>query len=291
MVEVLTTDSLVEGVHFRRDWTAPQATGYMALAVNLSDLAAMGAAPRAALLSLALPDDYALQDFDDLIEGFLSLAHSAGAPLVGGNLTRSPGPLVIDVTAIGAARRRRLLRRQGARAGDELYVTGAVGAAAAGLAVLGAGWPAERRSVDVAACVERYDRPEPRSRSGSIVGRTGSATAAIDLSDGLADGVRRLSAAAGLGVVIDGSAVPVHPGAVEWAQTAGVDPLTFGLTGGEDYELLFAVSPRRRRRFLGAAQRVRGLAVTCIGRFVPEDGQWVMHQGTRRPLPQGFTHF
>ena len=132
-LEIITTDALVEGVHFRRDWTAADAVGHKALAVNLSDLAAMGATPRAALLSLALPETMPVVEFDALLDGFLALAAATATPLVGGNITRSPGPLMIDVTAIGSAPRRKLLRRSGGLAGDELYVTGALGGAAAGL--------------------------------------------------------------------------------------------------------------------------------------------------------------
>src|SRR5262245_10777755 len=160
MVDVVTTDALVEDVHFRRDWTPATAIGHKALAVNLSDLAAMGATPRASLLSLALPDDFPVDDFDALLDGFTSLAAAARAPLIGGNLARSPKGVVVDVTAIGSVRRRRVLRRNTARAGDELWVTGTIGAAAAGLAILGAG--VSRASLDApsTACVARYERPD-----------------------------------------------------------------------------------------------------------------------------------
>jgi thiamine-monophosphate kinase len=110
-LDVLTTDGLVEGVHFRRDWTPAAAIGHKALAVNLSDLAAMGAIPRASLLSLALPADFPVADFDELVDGYVRLATVSGASLVGGNLTRSPGPVIVDVTAIGRVGRRRLIRR------------------------------------------------------------------------------------------------------------------------------------------------------------------------------------
>ena len=132
-VTVLTTDALVEGVHFRRDWTSARAVGHKALAVNLSDLAAMGAAPRASLLSLALPGSFPLDDFDALLDGYASLADAAGAALIGGNMAASPGPVVVNVTAVGAVRRRRVLRRHTARPGHELYVTGTMGAAAAAM--------------------------------------------------------------------------------------------------------------------------------------------------------------
>ena len=135
-VEVLSVDAIVEGVHFCRAFVPPDAIGHRALAVNLSDLAAMGAAPRLALLSMALPAALPLADFDAIVAGFAALAARHRLHLVGGNLTRSPGPLMIDVTVVGTVKRRQALTRGGARPGDELYVTGSIGSAAAGLRLL-----------------------------------------------------------------------------------------------------------------------------------------------------------
>src|SRR6266850_4795021 len=135
-LEVLSVDALVEGVHFDRAFTPPAAIGHRALAANLSDLAAMGAAPRLCLLSLALPSSLLVADFDAMIGGVVALAAHHRMHVAGGNLTRSPGPLVVDITVTGTAKRRQILRRSGARPGDELYVTGSIGAAAAGLGML-----------------------------------------------------------------------------------------------------------------------------------------------------------
>ncbi|MCU1383513.1 MAG: thiL, partial [Acidobacteria bacterium] len=135
-VEVLTVDAVVEGIHFDRAFVPPDAIGHRALAVNLSDLAAMGAAPRLALLSMALPASLPLADFDAIAAGFAALAARHRLHVVGGNLTRSPGPLMIDVTVMGTVKRRQALTRTGARPGDDLYVSGAVGSAAAGLRML-----------------------------------------------------------------------------------------------------------------------------------------------------------
>lgn len=290
-VDVLTTDCLVEGVHFRRDWTAPHDIGHKALAVSLSDLAAMGATPRASLLSLALPDTMPVDEFDALLDGYVSLAIASGAALIGGNLTRSPGPVVIDVTALGSVRRRRVLQRGTALAGDELYVTGHVGAAAAGLAMLSAGVTRAAMNDAALACVARYERPDARLRCGTSVGRTGAASAAMDLSDGLAAAARGIAEASGLGVCLDVAALPVHDGARAWAAETGSDPSVLALTGGEDYELAFAVRPRQRRKFLAACRRSPGLPVTKVGRFTAEHGAWLEHDGVRAPLSAGFTHF
>ena len=135
-VEVLTVDAIVEGVHFDRAFVPPEAIGHRALAVNLSDLAAMGAAPRLALLSMALPSALPLADFDAIASGIAVLATRHTLHVAGGNLTRSPGPLMIDVTVMGTVKRRQALTRGGARPGDDLYVSGSIGSAAAGLGIL-----------------------------------------------------------------------------------------------------------------------------------------------------------
>jgi thiamine-monophosphate kinase len=289
-LDIVTTDILIEHVHFRRDWTAARAIGGKAVAVNLSDLAAMGAVPRAILLSLALPPDLPVDDFDELIEGVVAATTAAGAALVGGNLARSPGPLMVDVTAIGSAGRRRILRRAGGRPGDELYVTGTIGAAAAGLAWLQSG--ADRASVDPVAreCIHRYEHPEARIRCGRMVAGHRAAAACIDLSDGLADAARQLADAGNTGVTLDASALPIHHGALSWAERERIDAATFATSGGEDYELLFAVRPRRRRAFLGAIGRC-GLTATRVGQLTAERGAWLDRSGTREPLAVGFRHF
>ena len=156
-LEVLSVDSVVEGIHFDRRFTPPAAIGHRAMAVNLSDLAAMGAAPRLALLSLALPAAFPCSDFDELIGGLTALAGRYKMPLVGGNLSRSPGPLMVDVMITGTVKRRQALTRRGARPGDNLYVTGAIGAAAAGLQILQEMHSArEPEDEGLRHCVHRY---------------------------------------------------------------------------------------------------------------------------------------
>jgi thiamine-monophosphate kinase len=211
--------------------------------------------------------------------------------VAGGNLTTSPGPLVIDITVSGTAKRRQLLTRSGARPGDELYVTGSIGAAAAGLAML----KAQGRAADTAgnACAARYLYPDPRVRMGLLVARTRAASAGIDLSDGLADGVRQLADASGVGAIVDGDAVPVEPAARDWFSRhpqAGTDALTAAITGGDDYELLLAVRPRADRRLV-QARRHGGVPLTRIGVCTQDPA--VVLSGARGtgPLPRGYHHF
>ena len=292
-LEVLSCDALVEGVHFDRAFVDPGAIGHRALAVNLSDLAAMGAEPRAALLSLALPAALPLADFDALVDGLLALAARHRVTLVGGNITRSPGPLIADVTVLGSVGRRRVLRRAGARPGDEVYLSGEIGAAAAGLESLRAGVPAEDEpDGGLAACQVRYRRPEPRVRLGLMLARNQAATACMDLSDGLADAATQVARASGTGMVLDAAALPVHPAARRWFAGRDEEPLRAAIAGGDDYELLFTVRPRFRRRFQAAYRRSGDLRVTRIG-TVTADRAVVLRRedGRNEPVPAGFAHF
>lgn len=307
-LEVLSVDALIDGVHFDRVFTPAVAIGHRAMAANLSDLAAMGAKPRLALLSLALPQALAVTDFDAMIDGLVALAARHRLHVAGGNLTRSPGPLVIDVTITGTVKPRRALLRAGARPGDELYVSGTIGAAAAGLQMLRSNTRAamdvdgatevqrrldtERSSASAAAnsCIERYLYPEPRVRLGSILGRSRAASACVDSSDGLADAVRQIADASGVGAVIDAGALPIDLEARHWFESRGADALEDAITGGDDYELIAAVPPRTRRRLV-AALRHGGVPLTRIGICTADRAIVLRTGGDVRPMPRGYSHF
>jgi len=316
-VEVLSVDCLVEGVHFDRSFVPPDAIGHRALAVNLSDLAAMGATPRLALVSLALPSTLAIADFDGMAGGLCALAARHRTHIVGGNITRTPGPLTIDITVSGAIKRRRSLTRGGARPGDDLYVSGSIGSAAVGLKILRSPSPALNPGGPTAApavgwnpgvptaapavgwnsqsnLIDRYLRPEPRVRLGTLLARNRAASACIDLSDGLADGLRQIADASGVGVRIDADAVPIDPGARDWFTRAGKDPVFEAMAGGDDYELLFAVRPRLRRR-LQALIPIAGVPLTRIGTCTAEPGATVARAVAgapeMSPIPAGYRHF
>jgi thiamine-monophosphate kinase len=321
---VLTTDAQIEGVHFERRFSTPADIGYRALAVNLSDLAAMGATARWALLSLAMPGDLAVADVEELVSSFAALAASHGTQVIGGNLSRSPGPLMVDVVAVGEVRPRRVLTRSGGQPGDELFVSGTIGGAAAGLEMLktlpegqGVGAPAartERGGVTfspgdhagdapdlpglkawpsaIADCVARYLRPEPRVRLGAAVANARAARAAIDLSDGLADAADQLAAASGCGVEIDAAALPIETAACEWWKALGQDAVLRAMGGGDDYELLFAIPSAWGGRLRHARARVAKPALTKIGRLTKDRGSRVLlREGRKEPLTGGFEHF
>jgi thiamine-monophosphate kinase len=287
-VEVLTVDALVEGIHFDRAFVPPDAIGHRALAVNLSDLAAMGAAPRLALLSMALPPALPLADFDAIVAGFAALAARHTLHVVGGNLTRSPGPLMIDVTVMGTVKRRQALTRAGARPGDDLYVSGTIGAAAAGLRQLQSSVVSHQSSVDA------YLRPQPRLALGIHLARNRAASACMDLSDGLADGFQQMAEASGVGMTIDAGALPVDAAARAVFESRGQDAILEALTAGDDYELLIAVRPRTQRRLTAAMQR-GDVVLTRIGRCTAERGITLRGAGAASidagALPHGFSHF
>jgi len=308
-LDVLTTDAQVEGIHFDRRFVPPDAIGHRALAVNLSDLAAMGARPRAALLSFVLPDQLEVAVVDGIVDGLIGLAARHRVALVGGNITRSPrlgsgqapGPLMIDVTAIGSVKPRRVLTRAGARPGDEVFVTGTIGGAAVGLQFLqsGADLSGPPRGPEGSApqiegsapLVEKYLRPEPRVRAGLLLGRNRAATSCIDLSDGLADGLRQIAAASGVGIAVDEASIPLADGVREFHRAHGNEPTCAALAGGDDYELLFTARPLRRGRLRAVKSQAEDLPITRIG-TVTKDRRLVLRTASgERDLPAGFQHF
>lgn len=283
-LEVLTVDALVEGIHFDRRFTPPSAIGHRALAVNLSDLAAMGAEPRWALLSLALPPTLACSDFDGMIDGLAALARLHRVHVAGGNLTRSPGPLMLDITAAGSVKRRQVLRRKGARPGDLVFVTGTIGSAAAGLRMLSSNPTATGR------CVDRYLRPEPRVREGLLIARNRAATACMDLSDGLADGIRRIAEASGVGMTIEAGALPLDEAARAWFDANGPQAIDQAVIGSDDYELVFTARPSRIGRL--KALRLHGsVPFTQIGICTGDRNVTLRTGQGDAPMPPGFKHF
>jgi thiamine-monophosphate kinase len=287
---VVTTDALVEHVHFSRAWSSPADIGHKALAANLSDLAAMGAVPRWALVSLAFPPTFEVDAAETLMGGLAELAAAHGVSIAGGNLTRTPGPLVVDITAGGDVSPRKWLPRGGARPGDELWLSGAVGGALAGLEMLREGGQHPVAS-EHAACVRRHQRPEARVRLGVAVGRGTAARAAMDLRDGLADAVRQLAGASGCGARVDADTVPVEPGARTWWDRRGKDVAAMAVAGGEDYELLLAVPPRWRGRLRHVMRQVARPALTRIGVVTRAERLVLVRDGREEAWPAGFEHF
>jgi thiamine-monophosphate kinase len=285
-----TCDAQVEGVHWTREMCSPADVGWRALAVNLSDIAAMGGVPRYALVSLLIPPSVGSAALEDLYAGMAELARLHGVAIVGGNVSATRGPLAVDVTLLGDAEHPVL--RSAARPGEGIWITGSTGKAAAGRFLL------EHTAAAVPArdtLIAAYCRPQPRVAAGQALGAlagSGLVTAMIDTSDGTASDVLHLADASRVGVRLDAARLPVLPGLAEAARAAGVAADAWTLGGGEDYELLFTA----RSRFEARADEFRaaaGVPVTRIGEVLEErDGRWVVtREGERRPLlPAGWDH-
>jgi thiamine-monophosphate kinase len=293
-LEVVTTDAQLEGVHFDRRFVPPDAIGHRALAVNLSDLAAMGARPRAALLSLALPDSLEIAEFDRIVDGLLALAGRHGVVLIGGNITRTSGPMVLDVTAIGSVHRRRTLTRAGARPGDEVYVTGTLGEGACGLLRLRDAVKGAAGAGSIEQEQERamwYLRPDPRIRAGVLLAGNRAATSCMDLSDGLADGVRQIAQASSVGMTLNAADIPITAESRQWLSRSGRDPLEVALRGGDDFELVFTARPRQAGRLRNVRRQLGDLPITRIGVVTRAPRLLIKDQRGERELPEGYEHF
>lgn len=257
---VATTDMLVEGIHFRLDWTSPQDLGWKALAVNLSDLAAMGARTGRGLVSVALlPHQVELVEL--LYEGMSELARLSGTRIVGGDTVRSSGPLVVNVTLFGEADQESLMRRSGAQTGDVLALTGTVGAAAAGLDLLVRDDREALARPEARPLLAALHRPQARIAAGAALAAAG-VRCAIDVSDGVASEARHLARASGVTIQIDVETLPLAREAVSLLGESRARGLALG--GGEDYELLFAL-PEARLAEVAAALGPEA-RLTAIGR-------------------------
>ncbi|HTU51563.1 MAG TPA: thiamine-phosphate kinase [Acidobacteriaceae bacterium] len=314
---LVTTDFTLETVHFRREWHTPESVGHRCLARGLSDLAAMGAKPLAAFLSLALPVELARSRAEQpswrerFFDGFLSLANKYGVPLAGGDTAESPlmaalprqkitGLALMDIVLVGTTPRGQALRRSTAKVGDRIYVTGFLGGAAAELARLSAS-PRQFRSATATTGEPGMPNPhphlfpEPRLAVGAWLLKNRRASSAIDISDGMSTDLDHLCEESSLAATIDVSAIPIHPTAL---RVAGLDRdkvLQFALHGGEDYELLFTSSLN-----VHVPRRIAGVPITCIGEMrvgrskVPRVVLMETLEGRkwRRPLPPGgWEHF
>ena len=287
---VVTTDSLVEGIHFRLDWTDWASLGHKALAVNLSDLAAMGAVPRLATVSLGLRGDESLDDLRDLYRGLGGLAARSGTTVAGGDIVRSPHGLALHVTALGETHGGRFLRRDGARPGDLVAVSGTLGAAAAGLALLAG--DGTRAATTASALVAAHLRPEPRLAVGQLLAKEG-ATAAMDLSDGLFGDLPKILVASGASARIDPARVPVAAAVRALFPDRWLDLAT---RGGEDYELLFTIQAGRWGALASLAAAI-GATVIAIGEVVeagPAGSELLVRApggGEQAVGPGAFDHF
>ncbi len=277
----VSTDTSVEGVHFRLDWIGLREAGWRATAAALSDLAATGADAAGILAAVVAPAGSGEIDLVELMRGVGDAAAAAGARVLGGDLTRGDGGWTLGITVLG--RVAAPVSRAGARPGDGIWVTGTLGGARAALEA----W--RRGSAPEPPARDAFARPEPRLAAGRWLAEHG-ARAMLDLSDGLAGDAGHLAAASGVALELELERVPVHPSAIAEAGRLGVAVQQFAAEGGEDYELLVALPPEFGEVDAGEFERAAGIAITRVGRAARGGGVDLRLAGRRLAL-RGFDHF
>lgn len=283
---LITADLLIEGVHFDLKWTSLADLGCKSLAVNLSDIAAMGGTPAYVMLSLGIPKNFDSGKIDQLYRGIGSLAKKHRVSIIGGD-TNIAETLLISVCVIGDPPARPI-RRAGARPGDDLYVTGTLGDSALALALLRG--RVKRPNSAEKHLLARHHRPTPRLAAGALLAKRNLASAMIDISDGLIQDLGHICQASQVGAKIELDKLPLS---AAYRALAGNDGLNYALSGGEDYELLFTAAPRLREK-IAALSKPAGVAFTRIGRCAPAGHGIELIDATGRrvaPRRQGHDHF
>lgn len=287
---VITTDTLVEGEHFDLAYTPPNMVGRKLMAVNLSDIAAMGARPRYALLSISVPGEVRVDVVQRIAAGIREMCKLHGVAVFGGNVSRIRGPMVLTATIIGRAEPGEIVRRRGTQAGDAIFVTGHLGQARAGLALVQSGWRPARMDPRYPLFEALVD-PQPRVLAGRALSRPSLLHAMCDVSDGFGRDLRRMLVPEGLGARIEATSLPISAALRAYAASAGLEPEQLALEGGEDYELLFTADPHDERPIVEACASA-GTPVARVGTVtVDPELEVIMPDGSVVPLPSGFTHF
>ncbi len=284
---LVTSDLLIEGVHFKLKWTSLFSLGYKAIAVNLSDIAAMGGKPSYLVLALGIPAHFDSDKVHELYRGIKSLCSKTGLALVGGDTNISKF-LIISVCVIGHAPYLPV-RRSGAKLGNDVYVTGTLGDSSLGLKFLQRGRKDSNRRA-LAYLLSRHHEPTPRLAAGAMIARQRLATAMIDVSDGLLQDIGHICKASGVGVQLWSEKLPLSDA---YRSLAGKNDLHHALNGGEDYELLFCARRRNRGR-IEKLQKLIALPITRIGRCVSaRNGITVLDRSSRRVSlsVKGYDHF
>jgi thiamine-monophosphate kinase len=294
---VMSTDLLIEDVHFTTSTESFYDIGVKAAAANLSDMAAMGAKPAFLLVAIALPSTLTLTDWQALYRGLSRTCRDHGVHIVGGDTSASPRGCFISLTIVGIVRPGCALQRSGASPGDWIFVSGTLGDAAAGLHSLRTGHirgsTKTKPSQGLRYLIARHSRPTPRIALGQLLSTRGWASAAIDISDGLSNDLGHLCRQSQAGALISASNIPLSSHLKHFAQQQGIDPLQWALHGGEDYELLFTVPPMYAKKVERAANRLH-IPLTAIGHITSRRlGIRIQDpdQGIRSFPQAGYTHF
>lgn len=291
---LVTMDTLVETVHFDRSWHPPDKLGRKTVAVNVSDIAAMGGQPLFAFLSIALPAGFPQDWFLDFSRGITSACQQYGCILAGGDTVRTPSAITLTLTVIGEVRSDRVLMRDGARVGDTVWISGFLGRAAAGLELCRTG---RSDLAGVNDLIDAHLDPQPRLKLGQMLAESGLVNAMMDLSDGLATDLAHLCYRSGVGATIEPDRIPAAEALLSAAAILQQEPQALMLSGGEDYELLFT-APGRSAAEIAAIGRKAGVPVFPVGNIDSKDGVRAVYcpQGSRDPVEEditfsGYDHF
>ncbi len=288
-LSLLTTDTLIEGIHFSRAYSSFEQVGMKAVAVNLSDIAAMGGRPRSFLISLGIPNNIGFLDLKQLYRGIKKASRPLDLALIGGNTTRTSGPFFIAITLYGELPKKQMIARHTAKVGDAIYVTGTLGDAAAGLDCLKEG----RAVKGYSQLIRRQRCPQARTTEGMCIAKTGIASAMIDISDGLSADLGHIMNQSGVGAELTRTQIPLSPALKRYAKENKMDAFDFALYGGEDYELLFCVPPGKENKLV---QLIKSdlLQATRIGKICSKkEGLFTRGVDKKRQAlrTKGYDHF
>jgi len=289
--QIVTTDLLIEDIHFLRSEITPFDLGYKALAVNLSDIAAMGGKPTASFLSIAIPADTDVEYMDQVMEGYHNLSEKYQVPLLGGDTTKSPDKIVINVCVTGRVKKGTAKLRSAAAPNDIICVTGSLGDSGAGLKML-----LERIKPDSYSrkLISWHNRPEPAINEGLWLGSQSGVNAMMDISDGLASDLQHILSMSGKGAIVNVEKIPLSEALTNTADFNKWDALKLALTGGEDYRLLLTINSQSFSKLEKEYNQKFQIPFTCVGRITQENPGKITWMKENQPYPLtkgGFNHF
>ncbi len=288
---IVTTDTQEEDVHYRLDWSTPADIGWRCMAVNVSDIAAMAGRPLGAVVALSLPPSLDVAFVDGLYTGMQALASDMVCPIIGGNMTKASGRVSVTITILGEVPKGRAIYRSGARPGDEIWVTGTLGGAKAGLEVLLK--PEAVSGAPTEYALRRYRRPRPRLQEALFLRQHASLNSLLDISDGLSGDLHHVCEASGVSAQIEAEAVPIHDDTRQIAHALKVDPLAYALNGGEDFELCLTAAPGQIDRVRADFEQQFPCGLTRVGRISAGIAvTLIAADGWEKVLPaRGYDHF
>lgn len=286
---LITSDMFLEGIHFDRSFSDPFHIGFKALAVNISDVAAMGGKPTAAIISIGLPQDITVEEVEGLFDGIKESSREFGISVAGGDTCRSVSGLILSITLLGEVEEDLMVLRSNAKVGDAIFVTGILGDSAAGLELLRKS--SQFTSHSSRSLIERHLMPHPKIDEGRMIAENKWATAMIDISDGLLSDLSHICDESGTGAEIYLERVPLSSELREVAEEMKRDPLSLALKGGEDYELLFTSPKDKAEEVMNARIKGKPLAA-MIGEVIKGERVLIDESGKRHPfVPEGYDHF